>query len=354
MWRGVFVRFSAQIRGFAAVVGWLGAPLLVLLVLAATVRNGRPFERHHIALDTSALSNAEQSQLRIQFRHTPEVSFEPARSRARAESMLRIGMVCAALSRESGRPALRAVVGGHDVLFGWGLVSVLPQPAELALVQSPRFGYLHFLLPGVLTFVMLGSSLFGMGRVVRSLRAGVAAAGLGTGWRALLPPLAARTLAQGSIGLAQIGVLVICARLFFGLPLGSRAAASLALVSAIGLLSFSGVSVALAACVDVDSALLKLAQLVQLPLLVLSEAILLLDELPRPLRLVGERLPTTYLVRVLREIVLDGGEIELARYSFGLSLLGALGVVGFVGGSVLLKWRTDPGPRQLRRALSAK
>src|SRR4051794_18874420 len=84
----------------------LGSTLLLVLILAAVTRNGRPFERHRIAIDPSAISTAEQRQLSEQFQHTDEVRFEPAFNRARAESQLRMGMVSAVLSREPGRPAM--------------------------------------------------------------------------------------------------------------------------------------------------------------------------------------------------------------------------------------------------------
>ena len=265
-----------------------------------------------------------------------------AANRARAESLLRIGMVSAVLSREPGRPAVRLLVGPNDVLFGWGLCAAIAQPVELALAQVPRLAYLHFLFPGVLTFSMLTCSLLGMGRVIRRWRQRLRSSDLASSRRTSRNFIASQVLRQTVNGLFQVGLLVLSARLLFSLPLTLHGAAWLAGISIAGLLAFSGVGLAVACCIETDAAMFTVNQLIQLPLLLLSEAIFLLDDLPRPLRIAGELLPTTYLVRLLREVLLDGGA-EVGGIATGCAVLAVLGLVGSMVGLKLLDWRKPDG-----------
>jgi hypothetical protein len=57
------------------------------------------------------------------------------------------------------------------------------------------------------------------------------------------------------------------------------------------------------------------------------------------LRLAGELLPTTYLVRLIREVLLDGGA-DAMRLVLGFSMLTGLGLVSFLAGLKLLEWRS--------------
>ncbi len=336
-WEAIRLRLNPLSSSRSALLS-LGLPLLLLLLLAGVVRNGRPFERHRIAVDTRALSADEQRQLNEQFRHTDEIRLVPAASRAGAESLLRLGMVSAVLSREPGRPAVRLLVGPNDVLFGWGLASAIAQPVELALAQVPRFRYLHFLFPGVLTFSIVTSSLFGMGRVIRNWRQSLLSSDLVAPQRASRAFVVSQALRQSLVVLVQVGLLVLCARLLFNLPLSLHGAAWLAAISVVGLLAFTGVGFAVACCIQTESTLVKVSVLIQLPLVLLSEAILLLDELPRPLRIAGELLPTTYLVRLFREVLLEGGTGTLG-FAPGFAVLTALGLVSSVVSLKLLEWR---------------
>jgi len=311
--------------------------LLMLSVLAGVLHNGRPFDRHRIAVDPNAISDAEQRQLSEQFRHTDEIRFI-AIDRAQAESRLRLGMVSAVLSREPGRPAMRLTVGSHNVFFGWGLSAAIAQPVELALLQTSNLGYLHFVFPGLLTFSLLGFSLVGMGRIVREQRAALLLTELADPQRTSSSSLVSRCVRQVLVSLLLTGLLILGARLLFKLPLNMHGAAWLAVLGLAGVLAFSGIGFVVACWVATESTLLKLSQVLLVPLLLLSEALFLLEELPRPLRVAGELLPTTYLVRLLREVVLDSGT-DAKRLVLGASILIGLGLVGFLAGFKLLAWR---------------
>ena len=337
------VRAVQLLRGSRFTSLLFGLPLLLLLLLAGVARNGQPFERHRVALDASALSVEEQNQLRSQFRHSDEIRFESAGTRKRAEDLLKTGLVSAALSREPGRPALRLLVGARDVLFGWGLASALQEPVELAQLQVPRFIYLHFLFPGLLAFSMLTSGLLAMSHAVHGYRQGSGLPRLGVMSRSPLRFVASRTLSGVLLGLLQLGVLVLGARLLFELPLSVRGGIWLAGVAIVALPAFAGVGLALSSWLETETTTVQLIYAVQLPLILVSDAIFLLDDLPRPLRIAGELLPTTFLVRLLRQVLLEG-EAEAAGLARGLVVLTTLGLLSFALGLRLLVRRSERPP----------
>jgi len=238
-------------------------------------------------------------------------------------------MVSAVLSRSPERTALRLSVGPHDVLFGWGLASVISQPVELASVPVPRFGYLHFLFPGLLLLSMSTSTVIGARRSVRR-RLGMKSMAIAAG-----------ALGRAGLGLLQIALLIVLSKVLFKLPLSAEAALWLTAISLAGILAFSGIGFALACSIELDSTLLKLVLVLQLPLVLLSDCVFLLGDLPHPLQKLGERLPTTYLVHMLRQVLLDGsGNLRGTLLAFAVAV--AICIAGFALGLRLLDGRRRP------------
>src|SRR5690606_29201551 len=98
-----------------------------------------------------------------------EVVVEAAPNIAAAEGKLRARMASAGLVTNPSGTELW--VGPRERLFGDGLIrAVVPlgdggSAPKLVVQPVPRWGYVHYLFPGLLTFSVLLSGLFGMGYV---------------------------------------------------------------------------------------------------------------------------------------------------------------------------------------------
>lgn len=325
---------SAPSAGFL-----FGLPLALLLIVGGVFLNGHPFERRHVVIDASTVSLSEQRALRTRLAGSEELRLELAANLASAQGKLRSRMASAVLAREPNLPALRLLVGPRDVLFGRGLLSVLREAkqVELEVVSVPRFGYVHFLFPGVLTFSILTSGLFGMGYAMVRYRQSLFLKKLATTPLSRTSFVASQIVSRALLVLVQVALLSAGARLLFDLPLNLAGALWLTAVSILGLLTFMGAGFALSCWIRSESAMVDVISTINLPLVFLSELFFLLDELPRPLALAGELLPTTHMVRLLREVLLYGTE-DVARLGPGLAALAGWTAATFLLSLKLFRW----------------
>src|SRR5205823_5255150 len=117
--------------------------------------NGHPFERKTLAV-VGELPPAAAAA----FARYPDVRLRAERDPAVAMSKLRTRVVQGVLTPvENG---LLLSVGPRDELFGRGVVAVVPA-AELRVAEVPRWGYVHYLLPGLITIMIMVAGLLGMG-----------------------------------------------------------------------------------------------------------------------------------------------------------------------------------------------
>lgn len=280
----------------------LGFPAILLLVLGGVFANGHPFERRRIALVEGRATAAEVEALTRTLTAHDELQVSRVPDRARADGMLRARMVNAVLVLDEPRSTL--IVGPREELFGRGVVSVLDREIELAPLAIPRWGYVHYLFPGVLAFSILLSGLFGMGYSMVRYRQSLFLKKLATTPLSRSTFVASQIAARATLVLAQVAIVVLTAVLAFELPVSVVSLGWIALVSTLGLVTFLGVGFAIACTVRTEALMIDVINAVNLPLVFLSEMFFPLDALPAPLMHAAEVLPSTLLVRALREAVL--------------------------------------------------
>ena len=181
-------------------------------------------------------------------------------------------------------------------------------PMTLQSVASRRSSYIDFLLPGVLSLAIMQSGIFGVAFGFVALRK------RGVLRRLSVTPMrpqdfiAAQVAMRLMVLLAQIVVLVGVGIVFFDLQFMG----SLLDLFAMGLLGgavFLAIGFFLAGIARNEDQVVPLANVVSLPMMLLSGVFFSRANLPEPVRLVTEFFPLTYLADGMRNIVLEGSTL---------------------------------------------
>ncbi|MDB4986656.1 MAG: type transporter [Myxococcaceae bacterium] len=329
------LRLAEVLRSRSSTAFMLGFPLILLLVVGAVFQRGHPFERRHVALCMDSLDAALENELARTFKGVEEVRFDRVDRCTSALGMLKSRIVSAALHRE--RAQLVLTVGPRDRLFGLGFAASSGRPLQIEVLEVAAHGYVQFLFPGLLTFSVLLSGLFGMGHAMVRYRESLFLKKLATTQLSRLTFVSSQIVSRTLLVLVQSALLVAGARLFFGVPLGAAALGWLSVITVLGLLTFMGAGFVLACVVTKEALMVDVISALNLPLIFLSELFFLLDELPRPLALLGNWLPTTHMVRLLREVLLYGTN-DVGALMPGLLVLAAWTVLGFAVSLSAFRW----------------
>lgn len=215
---------------------------------------------------------------------------------------------------------------------------------------SPGLSYVSFLAPGVATMtVLFGASQAGI-LFVRDHQTGVLARMLGT-------PAGAGALLAGKVGADVIRLLVQAAMvLVLSVALGARFHPSIPAVATalVGLalfgVAFGAISCIVALIARAPEPMGTFVQLVNMPMLFTSTALVPLRQMPDWLQPVVALNPLTLTVDGLRGALLFGTPTRLAS----LAALGALAVSLFLIAALLLRRAERTGHRRLRRRRSAR
>ncbi len=329
------LRVLDVLRSGAPGVLFLVFPLVLLGVVGVVFMNGHPFERRHVVL---VGESAELDAVATDLARFPEVRIEHAPSEAGAVGRLKSRMASAVIApAESG--GLRLLVGPNDELFARGLQHELPRLAKLEIQAVPRWGYVHYLFPGLLTFSVVLAGLFGMGYAMARYRQNLFLKKLATTPLPKSTFILAQITARGLLVLAQITVLVIAARVVFGVPLTVVSALWLFVFTVLGLLTFMAIGFSLAVVVKTESVMIDVINAVTVPLVLFSEIFFPADELPGPLPQLAAALPSTQMVRLTRDVLLYGVTDARALLP-GMLVLVAWSVVNYAVSLALFKWHS--------------
>ena len=181
-------------------------------------------------------------------------------------------------------------------------------PMTIQSVASRRSSYIDFLLPGVLSLAIMQSGIFGVAFGFVSLRK------RGVLRRLSVTPMrpqdfiAAQVAMRLIVLLAQIVVLVGVGILFFDLQFMGRLL-DLFVMGLLGGVVFLAIGFTLAGIARTEDQVVPLANVVSLPMMLLSGVFFSRSNLPEPVRLVTEFFPLTYLADGMRSIVLEGSTL---------------------------------------------
>lgn len=305
-------------RSGTTFVLFMALPLVLLGVVAIVFANGHPFERKTVIVV------AQDPEL-----NAPEVRVELAFTEEQARQKLRVRMANAYVARG------KVVSGPRDALFAKGLAAHLGLETEV--MPIPRWGYVHYLFPGLLTFSVLLAGLFGMGYAMVRYRTNLLLKKLATTPLRRSRFVGAQLAARTALVLVQLLAMVLVGRFAFDLPIDLANGAWLVLVTVLGLLTFMGAGFALACAIKTESLIVDAINALSVPLVFFSEIFFPLSELPLELGSVCALLPSTAMVRLTRQVVLFDNTSIGANW-VELATLGGWAILMYGVAIALFKW----------------
>ena len=330
------VRFREFVREPEAVFWTLLFPIVMAAGLGIAFRN-RPAEVLKIAAVTPELAASLRAETQLDVREL---------GAADAARALRTGEIALVVERGAGgevsyryddtNPEGRAarLLANGAIQRAGGRAD--PIPAGDQLIREPGSRYIDFLLPGLIGMGIMGNSIWGLGfSIVDARRRKLMKRIVATPMRRrdyLLSFLVFRLLMLG----IEAGVPVVFGALVFGVP-ARGSVATLAALCVLGSLTFSAIGLLIASRVKTIEAVSGFANLVMLPMWVLSGVFFSSQRFPALVQPVIKALPLTAFIDALRANMLQGA--GLARVALEVGTLAAWLILAFVLALKLFRWR---------------
>jgi ABC-type multidrug transport system permease subunit len=306
--------------------------------MCAVFAHGHPFERQRVALvGDRSIDDDASAKWRAALSSRPDLRTIDVPHEENTIGMLRGRMVDAVFVLDPRSVSPRLVVGHDRDLLRRALVSLDLSPIATSVIEVPRWGFVHFLFPGILVYITLISGFFGMGYVMVHYRQSLLLKKLATTPLPRWVFIAAQIFARSTLTVVQIAVLIAIAAATIELPLSIRSTALVVTLSLLGLLVFMGMGFVLACFIQTESSMVDAISVATLPLVFLSEIFFPIDDLPAVLSTAASLLPTTQLVRMLRAVLLEG-ETSLAALAPGAALLIVWGALTFGVSIMVFRW----------------
>ncbi len=311
-------------------------PLVLLLVVGFIFANGHPFERPSVLLVSSSQEGETRvnaiaqliadASIDVRVTRTPDLSLAMAKLRTREVNAVVVT-----------RP-LQVHAGDRDLIFAQGLLATLDsRSGTVTRVATSRWTYVHYLFPGMLTFTVLVSGLFGLGYSMARYRQNLFLKKLATTPVSRVTFVAAQLTARTALVFAQVVLMLAVGHFAFELPMSITASLWLIALSVLGLLTFSGMGFVIACFVKSESLLADAINAFTGPLVLFSEIFFPLVDLPKPLIMIGSALPSTQMVRLARTLLFEAN-VQTGVLLHGTGVL-ALWAVGFFAVSLkLFRW----------------
>ena len=336
-WQLLLMRLRSFVREPSATFWVFGFPLLMSIVLGLAFRNQAGArlsvavtegpEREAVLASLRAEEGLSATEMTLDEAHralrtgtialavvpgaTPRLLLDPTQPDARSAKLL----VVDALQRAAGRTD--------------------PRPLEEERVTLPGTRYIDFLVPGLLGFGLMSSSIWGLGWAIVQMRMGKLLRRLAATPMRRLDFLLA--FATGRLLLALLEVLCFLgfARLIFDVRVAGNPV-TFVLWGLLGALTFGGLSALVASRAQNSETASGLMNLVTLPMTVVSGVFFSASHFPGSLQPVLRALPLTALIDGLRAISIEGAGVA-ALVLPGLVLL-AWGVGSFALALRLFRW----------------
>jgi len=329
-------RLRLFVREPSAVFWTFGFPILLSIALGIAFRN-RPPEAIHVAIERGVGADAVAQAL-----ESPRVKAQIVDAQT-ARQELRTGKVSLVIipgeprtyrydeTRPGGRLArvlvddvLQRSEGRRD-----------PTPVSDQRVTEVGARYIDFLIPGLVGFNLMSSSLWGIGYVIVEMRT-----------KKLVKRMLATPMRRGDFLLSfvavralfvfiEVPVLFVFAWATFGL----RVAGSpllLAAVALLGTLAFAGLGLLVASRARNTQTVGGLVNFVMLPMSVGSGVFFSTSNFPDGVQPLLRALPLTALNDALRAVANEGAGLREIRWQ--IALLAAWAIASFAGALKMFRW----------------
>jgi ABC-type multidrug transport system permease subunit len=301
-WLLVRLRVLDSLRGGLSGVLFVAMPLVILGLVALVFANGQPFERRTVLVVAGGVPPDVAAVLAAY----PELRVEAEPSEARAMGRLRSRAASAALLPAPAARGWVARVTPNERLLGAGLGHAFGGELSVEVTEVPRWGYVHYIFPGLLTSTALLAGLFGMGYAMVRYRQSLFLKKLATTPLSRSTFVLAQVVARALLVLAQTALLVGTSAVALDLPVTATSAALLAGFVVLGVLVFTGVGFLLACAVKTEGVMVDVINALGTALVFLSEMFFPNDTLPSSLAAVTRLLPSTMMVGAIRAVLVFG------------------------------------------------
>lgn len=334
--------FLTRLRSFyrepGAIFWGFGFPILLSIALGVAFKN-RPPEPVPAAVEAGPGAEPVRAALAA----SPEVRVKVMPADA-ARAALRTGKVAIVVVPSSPRvyrfdptrpeSRLSRLVVDDVLQRADGRVDVTTSADER--VTEPGSRYIDFLVPGLVGMGLMQSGLWGLGYTIVEMRT-----------RRLIKRLVATPMRKiefllsfltmrGVFLFVELPVLLGFGSLAFGVPMRGSVAL-LALIAALGSLTFGGIGLLTASRAENTQTASGLINLVSMPMFLASGTFFSSSRFPDVVQPVVRVLPLTALNDALRAVMLDGaGVAQVAR---PVGILIAWGVLSMGAALKLFRWR---------------
>lgn len=337
LWQLVLFRMRGFLREPAALFWVFVFPMLTALALGIAFRN-RPLPELTVAVvegpDAAQLVPALESVEGLTAQSMSEPAARDALRRGRIALVLIPGPQPELITdpmQADGRTARLMVVDALERLKGReDRVAVHSQQ-----VTAPGSRYIDFLIPGLLGFALMSSSLWGIGWALVEMRTGKLLKRLSATPMKRSHFLLSFMLGRNMLAVAEILFFVIFSRLFFDVrTFGSLL--SLMIFGLWGSTSFGGLAILVCSRAGNTQTASGLMNLVTMPMTMLSGVFFSASHFPDWSQPLIQFLPLTALNDGLRAIMLDGA--SLLALGPQVLILGVWGLVPFLFAVRYFKW----------------
>jgi ABC-2 type transport system permease protein len=305
---------------------------VLLAVLSIVFFHGHPFERKNVAIVSAG---APIEAIRAAIAPYQDIRLHEGDNESIARAKIATRTLNLALVVRSDRVEL--ISGPRDELFARGIQTVLPSPARLTVIPVPRWGYVHYLFPGLLALTVLTGGILGLGYGLVRYRQSLFLKKLSTTPLRRSTFILSQLSSRSTLVFVQVALLALLAHLALDLPLSPLRVVGLALLTLLGLQAFCGVGFLLACFIRNETAMMDALNVIMAPLVLLSEVFFSADELPTPFPTLSAALPSTQLVRLYRAVLLHG-ETDPGKLATGLLILTGWTVVTYAASLYLFRW----------------
>lgn len=205
-------------------------------------------------------------------------------------------------------------------------------------VKARKYKLIDFYLPGMISFSMIGSAVFGVAFLFFNLRETLVLKRLYASPVKRLNIIFAETFSRVIFQVVTVIVLILFGKYFYDFTLanGFVTFVEMLIVSVLALLVFMGVGFVISSVAKNQNVIPIYSNLFMFPQYFLSGTFFPTEALPKGLRPVVEYLPLTALNDALRKISFEGVGLLAAAKQIGI--LGVWGIIVFIIAGKVFKW----------------
>jgi ABC-2 type transport system permease protein len=337
LWQLFLMRLRALWREPSAVFWIFVFPMLISIALGLAFRN-QSLSRLAVAV----VDGPSGARVAARLAATPGLETQPL-GLPEARRALATGKVALVVVAEEpprllvdpgvpeGRTARLLVVDALQRMAGRTDALLLPEEH----VTRPGGRYIDFLIPGLLGFGLMSSSVWGLGWGLVQMRMGKLLKRLVATPMRKVDLLASFILSRLLLALIETAFFLLFARLLFSVRVQGSLAAFF-LVAAAGALSFGGLGLLVASRAQNSETANGLMNLVTLPMTVLSGVFFAASHFPSWMQPLVRALPLTAVIDGLRSISIDGSSLASLGGAFLVLLL--WGTASFALALRLFRW----------------